>query len=85
MIENTKAAPVLAWLKTRARIAKRTAKNVDTTAASWGLFPKGTATKNDQLAKLKPSRRWITMISPTLVALKIRKCQTIETIIHAGR
>jgi hypothetical protein len=57
MIENTKAAPVLAWLKTRARIAKRTAKNVDTTAASWGLFPKGTAMKNDQLAKLKPSRR----------------------------
>jgi hypothetical protein len=57
MIENIKAAPVLAWPKTRARIAKMIAKNVDATAASWGLLPKGTAMKKDQLAKLKPSRR----------------------------
>ena len=80
-----KAAPVLALLNTKARMAKTKERNVDATAASWGLFPKGTATKNDQLARENPRIRWMTRISPALVAEKMRKCQMRDTMIHAGR
>lgn len=44
-----KAAPVEAFAKTRARMAKTMAKNVDATAASCGEFPNGALMKNDQL------------------------------------
>ena len=71
--------------KTSAKIAKTIARNVDATAASCGLFPNGAATKNDQLASPSPSRRWTTIISPTFVAVKMRKCQMMATMIHAGR
>lgn len=66
------AAPVVADLKTSAMIASRMPRNVDTTAASWGLLPKGAATKRDQLAKESPRSRWTTMIRPAFVALKMR-------------
>ena len=36
---------------TCARMANRTEKKVDATAANCGDFPKGAPTKNDQLAK----------------------------------
>jgi hypothetical protein len=65
--------------------AKIMARNVDTTAASCGLFPKGTAINKDQLPRVKPNRRWVMITSPTLVALKIRWCHTMETMIHAGK
>ena len=54
---NTKAPPELALLNTKARIANKSERNVEATAASWGLFPKGTATKKDQLAREKPRMR----------------------------
>lgn len=85
MSVNTNAAPVLARANTRARIAKTIERNVDATAASCGLFPNGAATKNDQLASVKPRRRWTMMMSPTFVAVKMRKCQRMETMTHAGR
>ena len=66
-------------------MANRIAQNVEATAASWGLFPKGTAMKNDQLARERPSSRWMTNTRPPLVPAKIRKCQMIETMIQAGR
>ena len=68
---NIVAAPVLARENTSARMANRMDKNVVTTAASWGLFPKGAATKKDQLASEKPSKRWTTRIRPPLVSVKI--------------
>ena len=82
---KTKAAPELARLKTSARMAKTIARNVDATAASCGLFPKGVATKNDQLARVRPRSRWMTMTRPTFVAVNMRKCQMMATIIQAGR
>ncbi len=85
MIEKMNAAPVLARLNTSARMAKTMARNVEATAASCGLLPKGVATKNDQLASVRPSRRCTTMMTPTFVAVKMRKCHIMETMIHAGR
>ena len=85
MIVKMNAAPVLAWLNTSARIAKTMARNVEATAASCGLLPNGVATKNDQLASVRPSRRCTTMMTPTFVALNMRKCHMMETMIHAGR
>ena len=66
-------------------MANTMAKKVVTTAANWGLFPNGAATKNDQLASTDPSRIWRITIRPVLVSLKMRKCQVNPTIIHAGR
>lgn len=85
MIVKMNAAPLLARANTSARIANAMARNVDATAASCGLFPNGAATKKDQLASVSPSRRWVTMTSPTFVAVKMRTCQMIATMIHAGR
>ena len=85
MIVKMNAAPVLARLNTSASMANTIARNVEATAASCGLLPKGVATKKDQLASVRPSRRWTTMMSPTFVAVKMRKCQMIATMIHAGR
>ena len=79
------ATPVVAFEKTSARIAKTIARNVEATAASCGLFPKGAATKKDQLASERPSRRWITNTRPAFVPVKIRKCHMRETINHAGK
>ena len=45
-----KATPVETPLNACARIANTMAINVDQTAASWGDFSKGVATKRDQLA-----------------------------------
>ena len=80
-----KAVPEPTAPRTRAIIANTIAENVDTTAASCGLLPKGEATKNDQLASDRPRRRWTTKIRPAFVALKIRKCHTKETMSHAGK
>ena len=85
MIVKMNAAPFPADLNTRAMIAKRIPKNVDTTAASCGLLPKGAATKKDQLARVSPRRRWTMRMSPVLEAEKIRKLHVRPTIIHAGR
>ena len=70
---------------TRARTAKTSPKNVEATAAKWGLFPKGTETKNDQLARTKPSRRWTTRIRPAFVSAKIRNFHVRATTIQAGK
>lgn len=66
-------------------IANTIARKLEATAASWGLLPKGAAIKNDQLARDRPSRRWITSTKRTWVLVKIRKCQVRATIIHAGK
>lgn len=85
MIVNMKAATLPALPKTKARIANRIAKNVDTTAANWGLLPKGAATKNDQLASVSPSSRCTTRIRRTLLSVNMRNRQVIATMIHAGK
>lgn len=72
MSVKIKAEPLEAFLKTRARIAKRMDSNVVVTAANWGLFPKGAAMKNDQLVKVNPRRRCTTRIRPAFDAEKIR-------------
>ena len=58
MSERMKSVPERLDLMTRARMANIMAKNVVTTAANCGLFPKGAEVKNDQLARTKPSRIW---------------------------
>lgn len=45
---------LIGWVK--AKTATRIEKNVEATAASWGLFPNGAATKKDQLANDNPKR-----------------------------
>ena len=51
MIVNMNAAPVEAFPKTSARIARTIARNVDATAASCGELPKGALMKKDQLQR----------------------------------
>jgi hypothetical protein len=79
------ATPVASLPRTCANIAKRIAKKVDTMAASCGLFPKGTATKKDQLAREKAQRRWTMRIKPALLAVKMRCRHVRATIIQAGK
>ena len=62
-----KAAPLPAWVITRAKMRNTMLSTVDTTAASCGLLPKGAATKKDQLARRSPRRTWTTRTKPTLV------------------
>jgi len=85
MIVKIHARPELTLPRTRAKTANRIARNVDNIAANWGLFPKGTATKKDQLAKERPHKRWTAMIKGTLVAEKIRYRHIMATMIHAGK
>jgi len=85
MREKTKRVPPREDLVTRPMMANTMAKKVVSTAANWGLFPNGAATKNDQLARTNPSRTWRNTMRPALVSLKMRKCQVNPTMIHAGR
>lgn len=85
MSVNINAVPLPTAPITNARIAKSREKNVDATAASCGLLPNGTATNRDQLASERPNIIWMTKTRPPEVLLKMRRCQMIETIIHAGR
>lgn len=84
-MENIKAPAVVALSYTSARIANPTAKSVDTIAASWGLWPKGTAVKNDQLARERPNRELIARTKRTCVFRKMQNRHTNATTIHAGR
>jgi hypothetical protein len=54
-------------------------------AASCGLLPKGAATKRDQLARENPSNRCAATTRKTDVFLKMKKCQSMATMIHAGK
>ena len=78
------AVPVLVF-STSAMTTKTMLKTVENTAASWGLLPKGAATKNDQLAKRSPRRTCTAKIKPTLVAENILIRQMTLTMTQAGR
>lgn len=80
-----KAAPFLADLNTNAITARTMDKNVVTTAASCGLFPKGAATKKDQLARVRPKRMWMMTTRPAFASAKMRYRQIRPTMIQAGR
>jgi hypothetical protein len=66
-------------------IAKRIARKVETTAASWGDLPKGTAVAREYDARTRPRMTCKIMMKNALVNLKTPACQIIPTIIHAGR
>jgi hypothetical protein len=84
-MDSPNAAPVEADFNTNAMAARMIARKVVTTAASWGLLPKGAATKKDQLASEKPKRTWTRRMMPKLVSAQMRDFQMMEMMIHAGR
>jgi len=70
---------------TRPKIPKIKARQVVTTAASWGLFPKGVAMKKDQLTRERPKTIWTRRVVTMLALTKILIFQTTEKATHAGR
>lgn len=85
MIVKMNAGPFLRESNTRATTAMMIAKKVVTTAASCGLLPNGAATKNDQLARVRPKMICTMTISPMLDSVHTRRDQTTPATIQAGR
>ena len=82
---NMNAIPLPAPFSTSAKIAKMNEAKTEVMADSWGLFPKGVATKNVQLASDMGSSRLTSRMIPTLVPEKIRNLHNRAMMIQAGR
>lgn len=66
MMLNINAVPLLArGLSTKAKMAKTMERKVDATAASWGDFPNGAATKKEYEARRRPNKMWRTRMRST--------------------
>jgi len=79
------AIPLPTPFSTKAKIAKTNEAKTEVMADSWGLLPKGVATKNVQLASDRGNSRLTSRMIPTLVPRKIRAFHARAMMIQPGR